>query len=279
MAATISKIGITTGNTVETWHVTQSIDAFTGTEAYDITLSGSFNVVGPTIVEGSLTVTGSIFGQPGTLNILSASYSQFSQQSQNSISSSYSITSSYSETSISSSYAVTASYALNGGGGSGSSFPYTGSAIISGSLTVTGSVSFNGGNFYSPYISVDNSSAVNTAIENVAYAGGTLLVDLGQDSVNDVRLSLNTIPTIPTKYTILFTNPTPGAGADFRLQQSAGKMYGNVFGGAGGQFISASSLIQSNAGKPFPDTKIELVSYNSGWNVQIYTATGSDFNV
>ena len=256
MANILSKSGITTGNTVETWHVTQSIDAFTGLEAYDITLSGSLNVVGPTIVEGSLNVTGSISVTPGQLNNLSASYSL---------------------TSISSSYALSASYALNGGGGS--SFPYTGSAIISGSLIVTGSVAFNGGNFYSPYISVDNSVAINTAIENVAYAGGTLLVDLGQDGVNDVRLSLNTIPTIPTKYTILFTNPTPGAGADFRLQQSAGKMYGNVFGLAGGQLISSSSLIQSNAGKPFPDTKIELVSYNSGWNVQIYTATGSNFTV
>ena len=262
MANILSKSGITTGNTVETWHVTQSIDAFTGLEAYDITLSGSLNVVGPTIVEGSLTVTGSIFGTPGQLNNLSASYSQ---------------TSSHSLTSISSSYALSASYALNGGGGS--SFPYTGSAIISGSLIVTGSVAFNEGNFYSPNTSVNNSVAINTAIENVAYAGGTLLVDLGQDGVNDVRLSLNTIPPIPTKYTILFTNPTPGAGADFRLQQSAGKMYGNVFGGAGGLFISASSLIQSNAGKPFPNTKIELVSYNSGWNVQIYTATGSDFTV
>jgi hypothetical protein len=256
MANILSKSGITTGNTVETWHVTQSIDAFLGEEAYNITLSGSLNVV------GSLTVTGSIFGTPGQLNNLSASYSQ---------------TSSHSLTSISSSYALSASYALNGGGGS--SFPYTGSAIISGSLIVTGSVAFNEGNFYSPNTSVNNSVAINTAIENVAYAGGTLLVDLGQDSVNDVRLSLNTIPTFPTKYTILFTNPTPGAGADFRLQQSAGKMYGNVFGGAGGLFISASSLIQSNAGKPFPDTKIELVSYNSGWNVQIYTATGSDFTV
>jgi len=39
----------------------------------------------------------------------------------------------------SASYALTASFALNAGGG-GSSFPYTGSAIISGSLAVTGSV-------------------------------------------------------------------------------------------------------------------------------------------
>lgn len=45
---------------------------------------------------------------------------------------------------ISSSYALTASFALNGGGG-GSSFPYTGSAIISGSLAVTGSVNATAG--------------------------------------------------------------------------------------------------------------------------------------
>lgn len=253
MASTLSKIGITTGNTVETWHVTQSIDAFTGTEAYDITISGSL-----------------ILGSGTTMNG-TASYSTNAQQSQIAISSSYATTSSY---------AVTASYALNGGGG-GASFPYTGSAIISGSLIVTGSVAFNGDNFYSPYTSVDNSSAVNTAIENVVYAGGTLLVDLGQDGVNDVRLSLDTTPLIPTKYTILFINPTPGASADFRLQQTAGKMYGNILGAQGGtgQFISASSLIQSNAGKPYPDTKVELTGYSSGWNVQIYTSTGSEWTV
>ena len=46
-------------------------------------------------------------------------------------------TASYVLQAVSASYATTASYALNGGGG-GSSFPYTGSAIISGSLAVTG---------------------------------------------------------------------------------------------------------------------------------------------
>lgn len=44
MANTLSKAGITTGATVETWHVTQSIDAFTATEAYDISISGSLDV-------------------------------------------------------------------------------------------------------------------------------------------------------------------------------------------------------------------------------------------
>jgi len=54
MAKILSQAGIETANTVEAWHVTQSIDAFTGAEAYDITLSGSLVVTG--------SITGSLFG-------------------------------------------------------------------------------------------------------------------------------------------------------------------------------------------------------------------------
>lgn len=60
MANTLTKAGITTGNTVEAFHVTQSIDAFSGTEAYDISLSGSFNMTGPTDINGDTTITGSL---------------------------------------------------------------------------------------------------------------------------------------------------------------------------------------------------------------------------
>ena len=35
MANILNKTGIVTGGTVETYHVTQSIDAFTGAVAYD----------------------------------------------------------------------------------------------------------------------------------------------------------------------------------------------------------------------------------------------------
>ena len=31
--------------TIESWHVSQSVDALTGAEAYDITISGSLDVV------------------------------------------------------------------------------------------------------------------------------------------------------------------------------------------------------------------------------------------
>jgi len=46
MANTLSQIGITSGSIVQIGHITQSIDAFTGIEEYDIILSGSLTVTG-----------------------------------------------------------------------------------------------------------------------------------------------------------------------------------------------------------------------------------------
>jgi len=70
----------------------------------------------------------------------------------------------------SASYALTASYSLNGGGG-GTSFPYTGSAIISGSLIVTGSVlgqyGFTGSLQGTSSISVTSSFSTTTAGVNL----------------------------------------------------------------------------------------------------------------
>ena len=45
---------------------------------------------------------------------------------------------------LSASYALTASYALNGGGGGGAAFPYTGNAQITGSLVVTSTLQLDG---------------------------------------------------------------------------------------------------------------------------------------
>lgn len=47
MALTLSQTGIAQTQTINAWHVTQSVDAFTGIEAYDITISGSLTVIGP----------------------------------------------------------------------------------------------------------------------------------------------------------------------------------------------------------------------------------------
>jgi hypothetical protein len=81
MAKTLTQIGIETGNIVEAYHISQSIDAFTGTVGYDIYLSGSFNM------------TGSINGEYGIINPLTSSYA---------ITASHVITASYSDTAFSS---------------------------------------------------------------------------------------------------------------------------------------------------------------------------------
>jgi hypothetical protein len=137
MAKILTKAGVTTGNTVEAFHVTQSIDAFTGIDAYDISLSGSFNM------------TGSINGEPGVTNPLTASYAITASYADNALSAintpnavitasntgnddtieflkggggAFSVTV---NNVVSSSYALTASYALNGGGGSDTNFANT----------------------------------------------------------------------------------------------------------------------------------------------------------
>ena len=46
MANQLSKTGIADTQTLYAAHVTQSIDAFTGVEAYDISISGSLNTTG-----------------------------------------------------------------------------------------------------------------------------------------------------------------------------------------------------------------------------------------
>jgi hypothetical protein len=44
--------------TVQSWHVSQSVDAFTGASDYDITISGSLDVTGPLDVTGDLSLIG-----------------------------------------------------------------------------------------------------------------------------------------------------------------------------------------------------------------------------
>jgi hypothetical protein len=58
MAQTLKKIfdpgidEVVQNYTIESWHVSQSVDAFTGTEAYDIILSGSLTVTGSVAING-----------------------------------------------------------------------------------------------------------------------------------------------------------------------------------------------------------------------------------
>jgi len=60
MAKTLSKTGIATDSIVKAAHISQSIDALTGTDAYDITVSGSFTTTGSLGIIGNITNTGNL---------------------------------------------------------------------------------------------------------------------------------------------------------------------------------------------------------------------------
>ena len=64
MALTLSKTGISNGGTIQASHVTQSVDALTGTIAYDIKISGSLNLTGS--VNSLNGYTGSLNGNADT---------------------------------------------------------------------------------------------------------------------------------------------------------------------------------------------------------------------
>lgn len=66
MALNLSKSGIATNNAIKASHVTQSIDALTGTKAYNITISGSLNIDNAPITNltasGGISASGNIIG-------------------------------------------------------------------------------------------------------------------------------------------------------------------------------------------------------------------------
>ena len=108
--------------TVESWHVSQSVDAFTGASDYDITISGSLTVIGPT----SGSFTGSLLGTSS--NAVSSSFSSTASFVRNAQTASYVLNA------VSSSFASTASFVntLNQ------------NVILTGSLETTGSVTLRG---------------------------------------------------------------------------------------------------------------------------------------
>ena len=141
-------------------------------QAIDGVNSGSFPYTGNARITGSLSITGSTSSTLGFTGSLQGTATSASYVL-NAVSASFVTTASYVLQAVSASFATTASFALNGGstdtgsllmtasvssniitftkgngttfpitvntGSVGSSFPYTGSAIISGSLIITGS--------------------------------------------------------------------------------------------------------------------------------------------
>jgi hypothetical protein len=169
MAQVLSKTGITTSNTIEAWHVSQSVDAFTGIAAYDISISGSLRVTGSVVSTQGMSgsFTGSFSGNLSGTALLAttASYALTSSFGSTSISASFAQTASYVLNAVSASFATSASRAISSSFATTASFarvfPFTGSAIISGGLQVYGNSLING-------VNVGNKNNSSTQLGNAA---------------------------------------------------------------------------------------------------------------
>ena len=147
---------VITGSLLVTNYISGSFTgSLLGTSSYALTASNANNTV-----SSSYSLTSSY-----TFTALSSSYAFTASNANNALSSSYTLSSSYALTSSysfnsnsasyanesnnsnNSIYAITASYALttsgSGGGGSGAGFPFSGSAVITGSLSVSQTITLN----------------------------------------------------------------------------------------------------------------------------------------
>ena len=152
MAKTLSNSGITSLGTVRPGHVSQSVDALTGAEAYDITISGS------------LTLTGSFNFTPGLTGSFTGSFTGDGS-------------------------------GLTGIGGD--SFPYTGSAIISGSLQLQGQV----------YIDIPTTHIPTGTTQTIDWNNGNIQVIDLDSATGNVTLTLS--------------NPQTGGTYSLKLIQGA----------------------------------------------------------
>jgi hypothetical protein len=193
----------------------------------------------------------------------------------------------------SSSYALTASYALNGGSG-GTSFPYTGSAIISGSLTITGStrstLGFTGslqGTSSWATTSVTSSypiSVIGTTLYSTSPAGG-----VGLHISNSIALG-NGAGTVATNASSsIFIGYQAGYAATrahisnflgYNAGQDAADAYWSNFIGYGvgaqAKFANASNFIGQSAGSGAVSASISnFIGYNAG--VSAINANNSNF--
>ena len=168
--AKINKTGISNGTTIQAEHVTRAIDALSGGSTDTIVATGSFSgsvagenvtaktlAIGPTSQYSVIQSAGNVIfnaandGLDTTIKHYNGAVSSsllFDGLTVNgkiqatSFTGSLQGTASFAVSSsraISSSFATTASFALNAGG-SGTGFPFTGSAQVTGSMSITGSL-------------------------------------------------------------------------------------------------------------------------------------------
>lgn len=184
MAKLLDKSNIVTGQPVEAWNVSQSVDAFTGIDDYTIKISGSLDTTGSVDIDGNLTASGTI-SSSGTIyaNVFNGMVSSSDQIASD----------------ISGSLSTTAIASLNGGYYSSSLQTFTnitasGNVSASGNgifleISASGNISSSGNGIFSKI----SASAVSAS--QIDFADGTSQTTAGGGSTNSIS-QLNSNVTV-----------------------------------------------------------------------------------
>lgn len=184
------------------------------------------------------------------------------------------ITASYASSSTSASYALTASYAENAGSGTG--FPFTGSADISGSLKVVGDVTFESDRVTRPVTFIVSGS---TNISQSLTVGSNITASVINAPLQDTNKTNNgnTIFLHATDASFIPTNPLGVRGGDISLTAgdgsgssgSGGRI--NLIAGSGvlndGIFSVTSRNVKFTLSETYISSSNLIVSKSSG-NIQ-----------
>ena len=289
MAKILSNAGIVTGLPVEAKHVSQSVNALTAAEAYDISISGSLvvNTLTYPYVDGtadqSLLTDGSgnitirtletvptasfvtssgVYGPYGSDSIQTASYSitsSYALFAKLASSSLFSINSQNANTATSASYALTASYALNAGSGGGGG---SGSFATSASFALTASY-IEMANAYRQNISESvatithnrDSEDVLVAVYKATGAANPELIIPSSVTLTDTNTAVVVFSNIVEGYVIV----TDGKGVANSVDSASYALTASyALNGGGGSGISSSYALTSSysTGNAFDYTSI-----------------------
>jgi hypothetical protein len=248
MAKILSKAGIITGNALESSFVTQSIDAFIGGEAYDIYLSGSFNMTGSTFITGSLTVG----VKPGFTGI----------------------------TNLAQPTTINGNVTLNNTTITGSLL-LTGSISTVGNLTTVGSIigtNTTSANFISGSIVIgskngitqDNSGgAVSITMTTTTYPPDSI-ISITQTTLNNAVAFTLPEPEIGLEYTFLANLTSTGTGTT-TFNTPAALIDGVFICSDSNINLNGKETIGFNQTKFIKGTRVHFISGRTNWNFTAYS--------
>lgn len=162
-------------------------------------------------------------------------------------------------------------------------FPYTGSAIISGSLLVTGSIN---GRFTKDSIAVNNTKGGydGNLSDSGIYPGMNVMIDLSPDNSNAIKYNLPSLTEYPLGSSYVFylsTAPFPIGSAFFNITTSGSDSFqGTITALTSSIEVDGATDILTNDGSGDSGDRIKITKISDSiWQVEGSVKDGSNWVV